>query len=377
MAEVDVTVVVPCYNTEKFLDQALTSIEANNRCNLEVIVVNDGSKDGSLAIMRAHEASDPRVRVIDKQNQGYGASVNRGFSEARGTYVAIVEPDDYLEPHMYDDLIDFANSFDLPVPPDIVKSAYWRIWMPTTPQEHRYHCSYYHRIRPQTQPFVLADCPRLVQHHPSIWSALYRREFLAERGIRFKEVPGAGWVDNPFLFETMCQATSIVYTDKSYYCYREDLPGSSSAMRVARLSFDRWNDMSDVCDRLGVSDAGIRGALATIGFRYVGAAIGEGALDDPELAELIRGVFARMDGSVIASLSNVSPSLRRRAFEMTGRTCPSLSTGAYYGALVSEFFYSWGSNGFGFAWSRLGVYFRRQAAQGGHGDPTATHSASI
>ena len=138
VSNIDVTVVVPCYNTEKFLDQALSSIEQNDRCSLEVIVVNDGSTDGSLAIMRSHEATDDRVRVIDKPNGGYGSAVNRGFSEARGTYLAILEPDDWAEPHMYDDLIDYARTFSLTLgddAPDIVKSPYWRIWMPTTPQE--------------------------------------------------------------------------------------------------------------------------------------------------------------------------------------------------------------------------------------------------
>ena len=120
----DVTVVVPCYNTERYLDQALSSAERNDRIALEIIVVNDGSTDGSLAIMRRHEARDHRVRVIDKPNGGYGQAVNRGFLEARGTYVAILEPDDYVLPHMYDDLFDLARSNACP---DMVKSSYWRV----------------------------------------------------------------------------------------------------------------------------------------------------------------------------------------------------------------------------------------------------------
>lgn len=90
-ARVDVSVIVPCYNTERYLDATLVSAEQNDRCNLEIIVLNDGSTDGSLAIMQAHAARDSRVRVIDKQNEGYGTSVNRGIKEARGTYVAILE----------------------------------------------------------------------------------------------------------------------------------------------------------------------------------------------------------------------------------------------------------------------------------------------
>ena len=136
MAAIDVSVIVPCYNTEGFLDQALASAEQNDRVNIEIIVLNDGSTDGSLEIMRAHEAADARVRVIDKENQGYGASVNRGINEAKGTYIAILEPDDWVAPHMYDDLFEYGQSFGLDPMPDIIKSPYTRVVMPETPEQY-------------------------------------------------------------------------------------------------------------------------------------------------------------------------------------------------------------------------------------------------
>ena len=359
----DVSVIVPCYNTERFLDQALTSAEQNSRIELEIIVLNDGSTDDSLSIMRRHAERDPRVRVIDKANQGYGATVNRGIEEARGTYIAILEPDDYVMPRMYDELFEFAMGFAGEVAPDIVKSPYWRVWMPTTERERLLHCSYYHRIDPPQQPFTLSQCPRIVQHHPSIWSAIYRRAFLMEKGIRMREVPGAGWVDNPFLFETMCQASSIVYRDVPYYCYREDLPGSSSASRVLSLSLERWNDLADVVDRIMPDDFGVRCALTVIGFRYVGEAIAQGGLADDEIREGIIGVFSRMDESAIMALENVSPQLRRLAFEMSGRPVPKISGMGYAKALVDEFAYSISTNGLGFAIVRTGVYLDRRERQ--------------
>ena len=358
---IDVSVIIPCYNTERFLDQALTSAEQNDACGLEIIVLNDGSTDGSLDIMRAHAARDPRVRVIDKANQGYGATVNRGILEAHGTYVAILEPDDWVMPGMYDDLVAYAATFfELP---DIIKTPYWRVWMPTTPRERLLHCSYYHRIEPPQQPFTLSECPRLVQHHPSIWSAIYRRGFLDERGIRFKEVPGAGWVDNPFLFETMCQARSIAYLDQPYYCYREDLPGSSSATRVLKLSLERWNDMADVVDRVCPNDDGIRRALTVIGFRYAGEAIGRGALEDDELRTMMAQNFERMRPQDILALENVSPQLRRLAFELAVRPVPKISSTGYAKALLKEFGYSISTNGLGFAVARTGVYLERRQRQ--------------
>ena len=74
---VDVTVIVPTYNTAKFLEQCLSTVLDNHECRLQVIAVNDGSTDGSLEIMRHFEASDARVEVIDKPNGGYGSGCNR------------------------------------------------------------------------------------------------------------------------------------------------------------------------------------------------------------------------------------------------------------------------------------------------------------
>jgi glycosyltransferase involved in cell wall biosynthesis len=376
---VDVSVVLPCYNVEAYLDQALCSVEKNTLAQVEIICVNDGSTDGTFAILRRHASSDARVRIIDKANGGYGAAVNRGFDEARGTYVAILEPDDWVEAHMYDDLLTLARRYEAKGfgYPDIVKSSYWRIWMPGTAQQRRLHCSYFKRIRPSHQPFALIDCPRLIQHHPSIWSALYRRDFLRERKIRFKEVPGAGWVDNPFLIETMCQAKTIIYTDTPYYNYREDLPGSSSAMRSLDLSFERWNDMCDVMDRLGIHDHGIRRALDTIGFRYVGEAIGRGGLDDAELKAGMQRIFSRMGTDDILSLTNVSPQLRQLAFALTDRACLQLSGCEYFKALVKEFFYSVRVNGIGFALVRANVYRQRRQQQDANADPSKHHSTDM
>ena len=376
MSHVDVSVVIPCYNVEQYLDQALASAEQNDRINLEILVVNDGSPDGSLAIMREHELRDPRVRVIDKPNGGYGNSMNRGFDEARGTYVAILEPDDWVEPHMYDDLFEFAMSFSLETPPDVVKTPYTRIWMPGTLKERHYNCSYFGRVVPATQPFTLKDAPRLIQHHPSVWSALYRRGFLNENGIRFKEVPGAGWVDNPFLIETLCQAKTIVYKEQPYYNYREDLPTSSSMKRTTTLPVERWHDMCDVMDRLGVDDPGIRTSLGVIAFRYAGGLIDAGAMEDEEMRGLMASMFERMGAERILSIPNVAPGFKKLALGMIGADVPEIDGTSYRDALVDEFFYTVRTNGLGFALNRVKLFAEQKLSFRG-ANPNKTRSASI
>lgn len=364
MDSIDVSVVIPCYNTEKFLDQALSSAEQNDRINLEIIVLNDGSTDGSLEIMRAHEAADPRVRVIDKENQGYGASVNRGFKEARGTYLAILEPDDWVAPHMYDDLFEYGKSF-APVEPDIIKSPYTRVVFPETKDQYFCNCSYYKRVDPGFQPFTLADAPHLIQHHPSIWSAIYRKAFLEEKGIRFMEVPGAGWVDNPFLIETLCQASSIVYKEQPYYHYREDLPGSSSVLKKARLCFDRWNDMADILERLNVTDDEILKAFYVIGFRYVGGSFADFGDDNPDIKAWSAELFRRMDPERVVRIKNLSGHSKKLYFELSGYEPIPYSNNEYLGELVNEFFYSIRTNGVGFALGRVFWYGKQKATEAG------------
>lgn len=370
---VDVTVIVPTYNTGKFLEQCLKTVLANGEARLEVIAVNDGSTDDSLAIMRRMAAADDRVRVIDKPNGGYGSGCNRGLAEARGTYVAIAEPDDYVRPGFYDALWRFANTF--PELPDVVKTPYTRVTMPCTPKERLYHCAYTHRIRPQRQPFTIHDQPRLLQYHPSIWSAMYRRAFLEEKGIRFMEAKGGGWVDNPFLVETLCQARSICYLDEEFYCYREDLPGSSSMLRATNLAFERWNDMTDVLDRLGEDDLGVRKAHAVRGVAYLTGIMEETKVAGGDADGLMRAMFERMPPASVLENENVSNPIKRLYCRVRGIR-PEFDAGLYRRALVHEFAFSARNNGLPFALSRVALFFERRMRIN-RNNPTITRSASI
>ena len=335
-----VSVIVPTYNAERYLDQALSSIEGQTYRNLEIICINDGSTDGSLAIIEAHAARDGRIRVIDKENGGYGAGCNRGMDEARGTWIAIVEPDDWIEPTMYADMIAYARSFGERV--DIVKTAYWRIWLPDTPKQRKLNCSYKDRVHPPKQPFAIADAAHLLCHHPSIWSALYRRDFLVERGVRFKEIPGAGWADNPFLLETLCQTDKIVYLDNAYYCYREETPEKSEAFtkRSTLLPIDRWNDMADVLERLHVTDERVLRAHNSRGFTYLSGIIEVVDLAHPEVRAAAEQMFSRMDAGLVFSDPEISPGCKRLFAELRGIPCPRIDRLAYVRGLIGVGLYN-------------------------------------
>lgn len=331
-----VSVVVPMYNVERYLDQALDSLEAQTLRNIEILCINDGSTDSSADIAHAHAASDKRVRVIDKSNGGYGSACNVGIDEARGTWVAILEPDDWVDAHMYEDLVAHADSFAGPV--DIVKSPYWRVWMPDTDKQLCINCRYRGRVKPASQPFAITDpgVAHLVRHHPSIWSALYSRSFLEKTGARFPEYPGANWADNVFLYETLCQAGAIVYLDKPYYFYREETPEKTAALlrRDTFMPVQRWHDMQDVLDRLSMKAPSVLSMHIMRGFIYLSSITGEIDLSHGETREAAQSMFARMDDDLVFANPEISPAWKRIYAEVKGVKTPNLSRGPYLKSLA-------------------------------------------
>lgn len=378
-----VSVVVPTYNVERYLKQCLGSIRSKLGRKLQVIIVNDGSTDGSLAIAErfvaqcaakaenestgesaANGSADsllPDASVITKENGGYGAAVNTGFAAADGLYLGIVEPDDYLDGDLFGELFSIAEACDMP---DVVKSTYRRVWMPDTPEQRIWGSLLRHRgVRTwQHGCTTLGESPQLVRWHPSVWSAIYRRDFLEATNTRFLEVPGAGWVDNPFVMRAMCQAERIAFTDDAWYCYREDRPGSSSVLKTADLSLTRWLQMADeVAQSRWAEDEGVLKSLASIGFRYASAVWDSPALENPHTRSLLTQVLHGMRPSAALAIEDVSPAAKQRYLTETGYAGDANAAGgalAFRRAMVRELVYSWRENGLFFACERAGLHRR-------------------
>jgi len=93
-----ISIVVPAHNSEATLDETLRSVRAQTWRTLEILVVDDGSRDGTADIVRRHVAEDPRVRLLSQANAGVAAARNHGIREARGKYVAVIDADDLWRP---------------------------------------------------------------------------------------------------------------------------------------------------------------------------------------------------------------------------------------------------------------------------------------
>ena len=122
MTKPKVSIVVPIYNVEQYLVQCLDSILAQTLQDIEIILVDDGSKDASGTICDVYADKNSRVRVFHQPNGGYGKAVNLGFSLAQGEYLGIIESDDFIKPEMFERLYLAAVQHDA----DIVKSNFYR-----------------------------------------------------------------------------------------------------------------------------------------------------------------------------------------------------------------------------------------------------------
>lgn len=331
-----VSVIVPIYNVEKYLDQCLRSIEAQTHKNIEILCINDGSTDGSPDIIRAHAAADPRVVMVDKANGGYGQGCNMGLRMAKGDWISIIEPDDWIDPGMYADMLAFADSFAETL--DIVKTPWTDIRYWDDPdREAPFPSTMQGEIKTSTRPITVGEEPKLISQHPSIWSAIYRKGFLDEKGIRFPEYPGAGWADNPFLIETMCQAKAIVYLDKPYYNYRSDLEGSTLNHKTVEAivrPFDRWEDMLAIIKRLGITDKRILRAHCQRGINYSFGAIHDDGWDNPHVRERVTKCFHEMDPELVLSIDDIAPHRKKFYCDVMGLPKPKINYPAWWAHLV-------------------------------------------
>lgn len=213
-----VSLLVPVYNVQDYLCECLDSAANQTLHDIEVICINDGSTDNSRSIVEGYLA-DPRFKVIDKPNSGYGASMNKGLDAACGKYVAILESDDFFEPDALQVLYDAAEDSGA----DIAKANFWFHWSKPAPRDELFNWlkasdAGVHDPRAFTNVFY---------RKPSIWAGMYRRSFLNDEGIRFTETPGASYQDASFNFKVWACAKRAVLVDCAVLHYRQDNEASS------------------------------------------------------------------------------------------------------------------------------------------------------
>lgn len=217
-----VSIIVPTYNVEKYLVECMESIINQTLQDIEIICINDGSTDNSGKILDEYAAKDSRIKVIHKENGGYGKAMNVGIDNATGEYIGIVEPDDYIELNMYEELYKIASEKDL----DLIKADFNRFVGEGADLTLQYNqldqtgLNYNKIINPKENTDIF-------DFIMNTWSGIYKRDFIEKHHIRHNETPGASFQDNGFWFQTFIFADKVYFLNKPFYMNRRDNPNSS------------------------------------------------------------------------------------------------------------------------------------------------------
>lgn len=230
-----ISIIVPVYKAEKFIERCVDSILNQTHKNIELILVDDGSPDQSSEICDRYAANDSRVRVIHQENAGVSAARNAGLNLASGDYITFVDADDYVEPRMYEKMLERAIAYDCEVVMcDCVKeyAKYSQIYT------HNIRAGFYNQeqLEEEYYPHLLmmkdVEYPATISNWLLLWkSTLNTSEMRYESGIRYSE-------DLLFGAKLLLSAKSFYYMKGEAYYHYVMNPSSASHTYVS----DKWND---------------------------------------------------------------------------------------------------------------------------------------
>lgn len=221
-----ITIVIPCLNSMPYVTQCIESVIEQTISDIEIICVDAGSKDGTLELIKGYQTVDPRIIIIHSDKKSYGYQMNLGFKAAKGEYIGLVESDDFAEPTMFKKLYTLAKNDEL----DLAKSGFFNycssengpknlpVNIPANAPDGVFE--------PLSSSFI--ESQQFFQMSPSIWTGLYKADFIRNKNIRFNETAGASYQDTAFTFKVWCCAKRVRFLNECLLHYRRDNDNSSS-----------------------------------------------------------------------------------------------------------------------------------------------------
>ena len=265
-----VSIIVPMYNAADCIVRCVKSICAQSYKSIEIILLNDGSKDDTLSVCRALAAQDHRIALVDKPNSGAADTRNQGLALAHGRYVQFVDSDDWLAPDFTEKLVTAAETHAA----DLVIAPFWMVY----PKDYMEHTrpwekalgTVLRRNPPRTRAYgylpagvytgqeyarQLIEKPNTF-YYGVLWNKLYRRDLIQMAHIRFEHVVYAE--DQLFNTRYLQVAQRFAAIDEAAYCYIQN-PQSVCHTQVSAADMLRhrsrmYHTYKEMCIQLGVYD---------------------------------------------------------------------------------------------------------------------------
>ena len=225
-----VSVIVPMYNVEKYLDTCVQSVRNQTLRDIEIILVDDGSPDRCGEMAEEYAKQDARIRVVHRENGGLGPARNSGMEVATGEYIGFVDSDDWIEPQMFEELYDAVTQRGA----DICFSG-MQCMIDGAKGDRNVNPFADQVLTGQDEIFRLrrsfyGPLPNRQKWDPvpvSVWTAVYRRSLITDSNLRFRNIRS----EDKFFNTAACKAASVVTAiGETRYNYRCD--GQSSITRT-------------------------------------------------------------------------------------------------------------------------------------------------
>lgn len=208
------SIIVPVYNVEKYLPKCLESLIKQTLKDIEIICVNDGSMDNSLAILKEFASKDSRIRIIDNQHQGVAKTRNTGIEQSTGEYIGFVDSDDYIDIDFFEKLYNSAtkSNSDIAIASILKHKNFFNI----------YNAKYTKEEIAITIQDKIKLCEDKKHFFFYAWNKIYHSGFIKENNIKFSE--GQIYEDVMFAIKALYYSNKIisVYGTKYHYIEHEN-----------------------------------------------------------------------------------------------------------------------------------------------------------
>ncbi|MEQ8197960.1 MAG: glycosyltransferase [Clostridiaceae bacterium] len=301
-----ISIIVPCFNSEKYLEKCMDSIVSQTFRDIEIIAVNDGSRDRSLEILKKYEDQDERVRIIDKSNEGVSAARNTALKKARGQCVMFVDSDDWVDKDTCEKAVTVMEDHNA----DVVMWSYTREFANSSRHKkifnedmiifedlelaHKLHRRFVGPLGTELSK------PENMDALSPVWGKLYKRNIIEDNNITFEDIRNIGtYEDGLFNLYVFNFVRKAVYIGEPLYHYRKDNPSSITSGPIENFRKQR-EKLIEIMDGYIISNnlsleyrtaLKNRTALSVLGIGLINLS-GNGSIDKKmnELGSLLRDV---------------------------------------------------------------------------------------
>ena len=247
------SIVIPVFNASEYLPGCLDSILAAALPDMELLLIDDGSSDGSLKICQSYEAAFSNIRVLSQTNRGPSAARNLGLDESRGEHIAFLDADDYIDPAAFRRTVSLLDGYDA----QVWASDFHRVAANGCILDRVYQIE--DTERPITDPAYMEQFLSDGERVWNVWRYIFRRDFLLEKGLRFIEGVNCA-EDVEFVVRALTRMEKPAFFHNPYYSYRAHYGDTltrqytvrrvEELMQMLRVSAEHLHSLDTACSRL-------------------------------------------------------------------------------------------------------------------------------